>query len=871
MEECRNEVDLLSSSSSSNNNIAPLWKRRAGDHVGPRGASSSCSKPRPVSYQVDGVLVTDFPVEEGSCGGDTANTAVLRHVLSAPVPKSRVVRSISIGHSSRARRPLSKSASGGEPPTAGDRVPSANGGPQAEESRGDPRQRLSVPVALVSQTDRIVFGSSPESSDRGRRKPDDSMSVVNNNYLECWNPPIEDQDAPSTPRSSSISSGSSMSCTPSDPPTPTSPFAGLLLRQGAEGRVPPGIVLSTNSPAALKMGTQQLIPRGLASNTRLGKAGNHGNQEPAKRAQRVRSMVETGSFSMGGDDGEDAPDSPGALRRGLRSTSYRRAMDSRGDLELPGHTRSHRLSQPVLRDLQEERELLANPGKSRVVEKRKPLPTQRTFDGEEDEVLYQNYQEKALHNDSDEDAEPKEPESDNGIVVQYRSPRISWSQLSVVRHSRVCESLTPEERKRQEAIFELISSEHSYLHSLEILIRMFKDSPELDDTMNKTDKHHLFSNIVDVCEASKKFFKELEERHNKNVVIEDISDIVEKHALWTFEPYVTYCSNEMYQQRTLQRLITKNPAFKEVLARIESHPDCGNLPMISFLILPMQRVTRLPLLMDTICQKTSKNSSQFKECKRALQAVSKLVRQCNEGARRMERTEMMYTINSQLDFKIKAFPLVSSSRWLVKRGELTAFVEENNLFMKRTLRQQVYLFLFNDVLIVTRKKSEENYTVLDYALRDKIQVELYQAEEMSLSPVRAPASMLSSRQPSTSHMFQIRFPNIRSQEVSMVLGAEQLNERARWISALTQSKSDKNADKNAPKQQVEVVRAHMARQPDELSLQVADVVLVSQAVEDGQSRCRSPRGCNDRLVSVFLSLFSLHAHVYRSALDSLGP
>lgn len=30
-----------------------------------------------------------------------------------------------------------------------------------------------------------------------------------------------------------------------------------------------------------------------------------------------------------------------------------------------------------------------------------------------------------------------------------------------------------------------------------------------------------------------------------------------------------------------------------------------------------------------------------------------VVRKCNEGARRMERTEMMYTINSQLDFKIK--------------------------------------------------------------------------------------------------------------------------------------------------------------------------------------------------------------------------
>lgn len=55
-----------------------------------------------------------------------------------------------------------------------------------------------------------------------------------------------------------------------------------------------------------------------------------------------------------------------------------------------------------------------------------------------------------------------------------------------------------------QAIFEVISSEHSYLHSLMILVRLFKESLELRDTMTKTDHHHLFSNIVDVCEASKK-------------------------------------------------------------------------------------------------------------------------------------------------------------------------------------------------------------------------------------------------------------------------------------------------------------------------------------------------------------------------------
>lgn len=34
-------------------------------------------------------------------------------------------------------------------------------------------------------------------------------------------------------------------------------------------------------------------------------------------------------------------------------------------------------------------------------------------------------------------------------------------------------------------------------------------------------------------------------------------------------------------------------------------------------------------------------------------------------------------------------------------------------------------------------------------------------------------------------------------------------------------------------QQVEVIRTYTAKQPDELSLQVADVVLISQMVDDG--------------------------------------
>lgn len=50
----------------------------------------------------------------------------------------------------------------------------------------------------------------------------------------------------------------------------------------------------------------------------------------------------------------------------------------------------------------------------------------------------------------------------------------------------------------------------------------------------------------------------------------------------------------------------------------------------------------------------------------------------------------------------QSLPLISASRWLLKRGELFV-VEEAGLFRKLA-RPTYYLFLFNDVLVVTKKK-----------------------------------------------------------------------------------------------------------------------------------------------------------------------
>ncbi|KAM5165398.1 rho guanine nucleotide exchange factor 26 [Mantella aurantiaca] len=808
---------------SSDLNYVPLW-RRASPHV-PQGEGlcyNRSPKPRPQSYQSpNGLLVTDFPVEDRQCFTVTQPAERItsspesrqggKHLHSpngilqtSPSLSSLEYKSPNHKRSSQVLKVVSNNSISF---TTGDNHSSPHQKPMLS-------RRSSGNVTLTPDREQIVFGSDTYF-------PSNGMVTASN----CYPPqPIEATQAPDIFASVSL---------------PGSPKFSLEDKQSLQ-RTPSNpekspIILSTNSPAAHKAGAQQIIPKSLASEIKVtNKTSNQNNQntDSIKRLLKTRSMVETSSARLvvASEDGEaeNETDSPGTLRRGLRSTSYRRAVVSGVEFNNPtDRKKSNRMSQPILKAVVEDKEKFYSLGRI----KRKILRGQGTFDGDENAVLYQNYKEKALDNDSDEDAESKEPKEDR-IIVEYRPLRSTWSQLSVVRKNGLSQSIGQEERKRQEAIFEVISSEHSYLLSLEILIRMFKNSKQLTSTMTKTENHHLFSNISDVCEASKKFFKELEGRHQRNILIEDISDIVEKHAKSTFDPYVKYCTNEVYQQRTLQKLISTNASFKDALVRIESQEECRNLPMISFLILPMQRVTRLPLLMDTICQKTPKDSSRYETCKRALKEVSKLVRLCNEGARKMERMEMMVTINSQLEFKIKPFPLVSSSRWLLKRGELTSYVEDNGIFSKRTTKQQVYFFLFNDVLIITKKKSEESYNVTDYAMLDQLHVEQCDSEDPP-SPLKNSTPILYSRQCSASHLFTLTIhSNHVAEEVEMLLGAETLSDRARWITALGQSKETPSTDRTTLTQ-VEIIRTYTAKQPDELSLQVADVVLVYQKVNDG--------------------------------------
>ncbi|KAF7668633.1 hypothetical protein LDENG_00296280 [Lucifuga dentata] len=591
------------------------------------------------------------------------------------------------------------------------------------------------------------------------------------------------------------------------------------------------VVLSTQSPAARKLGTQQLIPKNLAATSRPKNRHHTTVVTFPVGLEKSSSEIRSRHSAQGPDVSWEDYDSDGdgfALRRNRRNKSYREAVTSL-DIEAMARERD---SGDTLKPVREDRAASPCPARSPGRKKtlgRKRKHKQRGSFKDATPCLYQEIRERGLHSTNqdellDDFVVVEAPVEDQGIVVKsYRPAQLTWSQLPQVKDSGILTQISPQERKRQEAIFEIITSEHSYLHSLGILVKHFKSSDILRKTMTATEHHHLFSNIAVIHQVSKRFFEDLERRHYDNPVIRDISDIVQNHAAHYFEPYIVYCSNETFQQRTLQKLLSSNTAFKETLKQIEESSECGGLPMISFLILPMQRVTRLPLLLDTICQKTPDKTAEYFAAVWAFHAISKLVASCNDRARRMERTEQMYTIQKQMDFgKIKPFPLVSSSRWLKKSGELTIAAEELSIWRAFSHRSN-FLFLFSDVLIVTKKKSEESFVVTDYATLANVEVEFMEdVESRTPSPSKS-SSCLSFK------LLMKRNSEGRAEQITLV--AESRVDRARWITALTEHKQMGIFTCKDGLPQYEATKAYMPKGTDELGLQQAELVIVLQKEE----------------------------------------
>ncbi|PNI99966.1 ARHGEF5 isoform 4 [Pan troglodytes] len=453
------------------------------------------------------------------------------------------------------------------------------------------------------------------------------------------------------------------------------------------------------------------------------------------------------------------------------------------------------------------------------------------------QLLYQEYSDVVLNKEIQsqqrleslsETPGPSSPRQPRKALVSSESylQRLSmassgslWQEIPVVRNSTVLLSMTHEDQKLQEVKFELIVSEASYLRSLNIAVDHFQLSTSLRATLSNQEHQWLFSRLQDVRDVSAMFLSDLEENFENNIFSFQVCDVVLNHAPDFRRVYLPYVTNQTYQERTFQSLMNSNSNFREVLEKLESDPVCQRLSLKSFLILPFQRITRLKLLLQNILKRTQPGSSEEAEATKAHHALEQLIRDCNNNVQSMRRTEELIYLSQKIEFECKIFPLISQSRWLVKSGELTALEFSASPGLRRKLNTRpVHLHLFNDCLLLSRPREGSRFLVFDHAPFSSIRGEKC---EMKLHGPHKNLFRLFLRQ------------NTQGAQAEFLFRTETQSEKLRWISALAMPREELDLLECYNSPQVQCLRAYKPRENDELALEKADVVMVTQQSSDG--------------------------------------
>ncbi|WVF66967.1 hypothetical protein IAT40_001710 [Kwoniella sp. CBS 6097] len=245
----------------------------------------------------------------------------------------------------------------------------------------------------------------------------------------------------------------------------------------------------------------------------------------------------------------------------------------------------------------------------------------------------------------------------------------------------VLATMSERERKRQEAIFEFIATEGSYGRDLQLIVEVFYAS--MLDILDDKSLNVVFANIEDILLFNTSFLSSLEDRQKScRLYIDRIGDILQDH-LREAGVYMTYCVNQNQGIKLLQSLRETNPALSAHLQSIrENNPAVRGLDLSSFLLIPMQRITRYPLLIKQIIHYTDifdtsgEDNTDLPLVQNALEMVEGIVGSINESVREVQSEERLRTLSENLwiggegRLDLTAPTALQGPRRLIKEGRV---------------------------------------------------------------------------------------------------------------------------------------------------------------------------------------------------------
>ncbi|XP_066213683.1 pleckstrin homology domain-containing family G member 6 isoform X1 [Saccopteryx leptura] len=336
------------------------------------------------------------------------------------------------------------------------------------------------------------------------------------------------------------------------------------------------------------------------------------------------------------------------------------------------------------------------------------------------------------------------------------SPTIekSWKEL-VPGH----EEMSLELCHQQEALWELLTTELIYIRKLKIMTDLLAAgllNLQRVGLLTEVSAETLFGNVPSLIRAHRRFWEEvlgptLAKTRASGQALDPVS--LEDGFLafsQRFQPYVQYCLRVKQTMAYAREKQDSNPPFRAFVQWCEKHKLSGRQTLGDLLIKPHQRITKYPLLLRAVLKRTPEARAR-KGLKAMIACVELFLRYINKqvfqgekqqslvaAAQRIGPYEVLEPSSEEMEKKLHPFsnldlmsPMLGvapeHTRQLLLEGPMR--VKEG-----REGKLDLYLFLFSDVLLVTKPQRK--------AGRAKVIRPPFMLEKLVCRPLQNPNSFL---------------------------------------------------------------------------------------------------------------------------------
>ncbi|KAI9352276.1 CNH domain-containing protein [Zopfochytrium polystomum] len=210
-----------------------------------------------------------------------------------------------------------------------------------------------------------------------------------------------------------------------------------------------------------------------------------------------------------------------------------------------------------------------------------------------------------------------------------------WSNTVPIE---IVNSVSKEEEKRQNAIYDMIKTERNYVDELKMIQSLYALPLQSSDIIEHSRLPHfiekVFFNVGDILTVNTKLLQMLLQRQRESHIVEQIGDIFVDIAD-DFRVYIEYCGNREYSRNEIAYEKAHNSRFKEFLSRCIVRTDSkadSKQELDGYLHKPITRMASYQLLLKAILSKTPEDHLDRRLINEALESITSVLGKMNEAS-----------------------------------------------------------------------------------------------------------------------------------------------------------------------------------------------------------------------------------------------